>query len=132
MTLHSINPSTLSTQATYSQVVIATGSKLVFIAGQEPEDVHGKSVGVGDFAVQASQVFTNLGHALSAASASPRDVARITIYVVGYRRELLPLIETERIALFGEHKPVDTIIGVAALARPEFLIEVDAIAILGD
>ena len=86
---------------------------------------------MGDLAVQTSQVLTNLGHAISAASASPRDVARITIYVVGYRRELLPLIETERMKLFGEHKPVDTIVGVAALARPEFLIEVDEIAVLG-
>jgi len=48
---------------------------------------------------------------------------------VGYRPEHLPVIEQARLELFGDHKPADTLIGVARLARPEFLIEVDAIAV---
>ena len=48
MTLQSINPKDLPIPQTYSQVVVATGSKLVFISGQEPEDLHGKLVGRGD------------------------------------------------------------------------------------
>jgi enamine deaminase RidA (YjgF/YER057c/UK114 family) len=130
MTLQLINPEDLSTPTTYTQVIVAAGSKLVFIAGQEPEDAQGNSVGPGDLAAQARQVYANLGRALAAAGAHPRQVAKITIYVVHYRREYLPVIEEARLGLFGDHKPVDTIVGVESLARPEHLIEVDAIAVI--
>ena len=99
MTIRLINPADLPPQATYSQVVVAAGTTTVFIAGQEPEDVHGSRV------------------------------AKITIYVVDYKSEYLPVIEQARVELFGDRKPADTLIGVARLARPEFLIEVDAIAV---
>jgi len=66
---------------------------------------------------------------LAAASARPDQVAKITIYVVDYKSEYLPVIEQARVELFGDHRPVDTLIDVARLARPEFLIEVDAIAV---
>jgi enamine deaminase RidA (YjgF/YER057c/UK114 family) len=96
---------------------------------KEPEDEHGNLVGAGDLAVQARQVFANLGRALAAAGARPDQVAKITIYVVGYRRdECLPTIEEGRVALFGAHKPADTLVGVEALS-PGYLIEVDAIAV---
>ena len=75
-------------------------------------------------------MYANLGRALAAAGAHPGQVAKITIYVVHYRRECLPVIEEARLRLFGDHKPVDTIVGVEALARPEYLIEVDAIAVI--
>jgi len=82
------------------------GTKLIFVSGQEPEDVDGKLVGQGDMAVQARQVFANLGRALAAAGALPRHVARITIYVVNYNRdEQLPIIEEARVTLFGDHEP---------------------------
>jgi enamine deaminase RidA (YjgF/YER057c/UK114 family) len=130
MTLKCINPSDLPPQQTYTQVVIATGSKLVFVSGQEPEDIHGKLVGQGDLAAQARQVYANLGRALAAAGARPEQVARITIYVVNYKRdECLPIIEEARVALFGDHKPADVVLGVAALS-PGYLIEVDAIAVI--
>jgi enamine deaminase RidA (YjgF/YER057c/UK114 family) len=129
MTIQLINPADLPPQATYTQVVVATGTTTVFIAGQEPEDVHGNSVAPGDLAGQARQVYANLGRALTAAGARPDQVAKITIYVVDYQSEYLPVIEQARVELFGDHKPADTLIGVARLARPEFLIEVDAIAV---
>jgi enamine deaminase RidA (YjgF/YER057c/UK114 family) len=129
MTLELINPPDLPLPSTYTQVVVATGSRLVFIAGQEPEDTEGHLVGPGDLAAQARQVFANLGRALTAAGATPADVARITIYVVGYDRdEHLPLIEEARVSLFGGHKPADTLIGVHRLS-PGYLIEVEAIAV---
>ena len=87
MTLRCINPSDLPPQETYTQVVVATGSKLVFVAGQEPEDIDGNLVGPGDLAAQARQVYANLGRALAAAGAGPKQVARITIYVVDYERD---------------------------------------------
>src|ERR1700733_1424670 len=130
MTLECINPKDLPTPQTYTQVVVATGSKMVFVSGQEPEDIEGKLVGRGDLAAQARQVFGNLGRALAAAGARPAHVTRITIYVVNYKRdECLPIIEKARIALFGDHKPADVVLGVATLS-PGYLIEVDAIAII--
>jgi enamine deaminase RidA (YjgF/YER057c/UK114 family) len=132
VTLELINPEDLPTPATYTHVVIARGSRLVFIAGQEPEDEHGNIIGRGDLTVQARQVFSNIGRALSAAGARPEQVTKLTIFVVGYRREHLPVIEAGRLALFGDHKPADTLVGVEALSHPDYLIEVEAVAIIGD
>ena len=84
MTLELINPPDLPMPNTYTQVVVATGSRLVFVAGQEPEDAKGRLVGPGDLAVQARQAFANLSRALTAAGAEPDEVAQITIYVVDY------------------------------------------------
>jgi enamine deaminase RidA (YjgF/YER057c/UK114 family) len=132
MTLEFINPKDLPTPQTYTQVVVATGNKLIFISGQEPEDTHGKLVGQGDFALQARQVFANLGRALAGAGALPRHGAKITIYVVGYQRDLhLPIIEAARVTLFGDHKAADVVLGVASLS-PDYLIEVDAVAVVDD
>ena len=130
VTLECINPPDLPTPPTYSHVVIATGTKLVFVAGQEPEDEAGNLVGDGDLAAQARQVFANVGRALAAAGARPDQVAKITIYVAGYRREHLPVIEAARVAVFGDHKPADTLLGVEKLSRSEYLIEVDAFAVI--
>jgi enamine deaminase RidA (YjgF/YER057c/UK114 family) len=132
MTLELINPDDLPAPTTYTHVVVATGSRLVFVAGQEPEDEQGNVVGPGDLKAQARQVFANLGRALAAAGARPEQVTKITIFVVHYRREHLPVIEEGRVALFGDHQPADTLVGVEALSRPEFLIEVEAIAVIDD
>lgn len=129
MTLEFINPDDLPVPATYTHVVVATGTRMVFIAGQEPEDPHGRLVGHGDLAAQARQVFANLGRALTAGGVLPGQVTKITIYVVHHRPEYLPLIETARAALFGDHKPADTVVGIEALAQPGYLIEVDAVAV---
>jgi enamine deaminase RidA (YjgF/YER057c/UK114 family) len=131
VTLQLINPEGLPVPSTYTHVVIATGTTMVFIAGQEPEDAHGDLVGAGDLAAQARQVFANLGRALDAAGAGPGHVAKITIYVVHHRPERLPVIEQARKHLFGEHKPADVVVGVETLSRPGYLIEVDAIAVTG-
>ena len=129
MTLQLINPEDLPVPSTYTHVVVATGTRMVFIAGQEPEDVHGNLVGPGDLAAQARQVYANLGRALTAAGARPDQVTKITIYVVHHRPEHLPVIERARKHLFGDHKPADTVVGVETLAGPGYLIEVDAIAV---
>jgi len=132
MTLESINPAEIDAPLTYSHVVVATGTRMVFVAGQVAEDSQGKLVGPGDMAAQARQVFANIGHALAAAGARPDQVTKLTIYVAGYDRSHLALIEEGRVALFGDHKPTDTLVGVAALSRPEYLLEIDAVAVVGD
>jgi enamine deaminase RidA (YjgF/YER057c/UK114 family) len=130
MTLELINPEDLPTPRGYTHVVAATGDRLVFVAGQEPDDERGNLVGAGDLPRQARQVFANVGRALAAAGARPDQVAKITIFVVHYRREHLPAIEAARVALFGDHEPADTLVGVEALSRPEYLIEVEAVAVV--
>jgi enamine deaminase RidA (YjgF/YER057c/UK114 family) len=130
MTLACINPKDLPLPETYTQVVVATGSRLIFVSGQEPEDVHGKLVGRGDLAIQARQVFANLGRALAAAGALPEQVAKITIYVVNHKREYLPIIEAARMTLFKDHKPADVLVGIATLSNPDYLIEVEAVAVV--
>jgi enamine deaminase RidA (YjgF/YER057c/UK114 family) len=130
--LERINPANLATPQTYTHVIVATGSRLVFVAGQVAEDDQGNLVGVGDLAAQARQAFDNLGRALVAAHARPDHVAKITVFVVDYQDGHLAAIEAGRAALFGDHKPVDALVGVQALAHPGCLIEVEAIAVVDD
>jgi enamine deaminase RidA (YjgF/YER057c/UK114 family) len=130
MSIEVINPETLSTPASYAQVIVASGSRLVFVAGQVADDANGNLVGPGDLAAQARQAFANVGRALAAARARPDQVIRITIYVVHHRPDYLTVISEARIAVFGHHKPTDTLVGVETLALPGYLIEVDAIAVL--
>ena len=61
VTLQLINPDDLPTPSTYTHVVVATGTRMVFIAGQEPEDVHGNLADPGDLAAQGRQVYANPG-----------------------------------------------------------------------
>ena len=130
MALELINPDGLSTPESYTHVVAATGGRMVFVAGQVADDPQGNVVGSGDLAAQARQAFANLGRCLAAAGARPDQVARITIYVVQLRPEQLPDISAARIAVFGDHLPADTLVGVQTLAEPGFLIEVEAIAVV--
>jgi enamine deaminase RidA (YjgF/YER057c/UK114 family) len=130
MALEIVQPEGLDSPQTYSHVVVATGGRLVFVAGQMSDDPAGNLVHPGDLAAQARQVFANLGRALAAGGARPEQVAKITIYVVGHRPEYLPVIEAARRTLFGDHKPTDTLLGVQTLTAPGYLIEVDAIAVV--
>jgi enamine deaminase RidA (YjgF/YER057c/UK114 family) len=130
MPLDLINPDDLYTPTSYHQVAVATGSRMVFVSGQAAHGPDGTLVGLGDFKAQAQLAFANVGRALAAAGAQPDQVARITVYVVGHREELLDPISEARIAVFGDHRPADVVIGVETLAEPGFLIEVDAIAVI--
>jgi enamine deaminase RidA (YjgF/YER057c/UK114 family) len=125
-----INPDELPTPESYTHVVVATGARLVFVAGQVAEDAEDNLVGPGDLAVQARQAFANLGRCLAAAGARPDQVAKLTIYVVDHRPDYLPVISDSRIAVFGDHKPADTVVGVDTLAEAGRLIEVEAIAVV--
>src|SRR5215831_4642261 len=131
MTIQLINPADLPAPKSYTQVAVATGSRVVFVAGQVANDAAGNLVGPGDMAAQARQAFTNVGRALAAGGARPEQVTKISIFVAGYRREYLSAIEAGRAALFGDHKPADTLVGVEALSRSDYLIEVDAVAVTG-
>jgi enamine deaminase RidA (YjgF/YER057c/UK114 family) len=132
MPLECINPEGITTPETFTHVIIAKGSRMVFIAGQVAEDSAGNLVGAGNMAAQSRQVFANIGRALKAAGARPDQVTKLTIFVANYRREHLAMIEEGRVSLFGNHKPTDTLVGVAALTNADYMLEVDAVAVIGD
>lgn len=123
-----LTPEGLSKPAAYTQVVVSTRRRLVFISGQVSQDSAGKLVAPGDYASQARQVYANLGAALKGAGATPADVVKLTTYVVGYKPELRPVIARARAALFGSDLPASTLVGVEALAEPGYLLEIEAIA----
>lgn len=131
MSVKCINPEGISTPEAFTHVITAKGSKMVFIAGQVAED-NGTLVGPGDMVAQSRQVFANIGRCLKAAGARPDQVTKLTIFVANYKRDYLPEIEAGRVSLFGDHKPTDTLVGVAALSHPDFMLEVDAIAVVGE
>jgi enamine deaminase RidA (YjgF/YER057c/UK114 family) len=133
MGLERLTPAGLFKPTAYTQVVVGRGRRMVFVAGQVSIDGDGKLVAPGDFAGQVKQVFANLRTALNGAGATPADVTKITIYIVGYKPELRPLVGEARSAVFGPATlPASTLVGVQALAEPGYLIEVEAIAVVDE
>jgi enamine deaminase RidA (YjgF/YER057c/UK114 family) len=129
MGLELVNPPELHEPSVYSHLAIGRGSRIVFVAGQVGYDRDGNLAGE-DHAAQAEQAFRNLAAALEGAGAQIGDVAKVTIYVANHTPELLGPIMGARATGFGEHKPASTYVGVAALIRPELLVEVEAVAVL--
>ncbi|GGD22188.1 RidA family protein [Aureimonas glaciei] len=112
------------------QTVIAKGS-MVFVRGQIGQDLDtSKSVAIGDVAGQTEQAMANIKMLLSEAGAKLEHICKITIYIVDprYREQVYRVVGKW---LKGVH-PVSTGIVVSALARPEWLVEVDAIAVIPD
>ncbi|MFI6511087.1 RidA family protein [Streptosporangium sp. NPDC050855] len=129
-----INPDGLPKPEVYRQLSVATGSKLVFLAGQVARDADGGKVGEGDLAAQAEQAYLNVATALAAVGGSFDDVAKLTVYVVDWSPDKLPLLG-EGVARAAARLGVDpvkpiTLLGVAALGEPDLLIEVEATAVL--
>lgn len=115
----------------YSQVVVGRGQRLIFVSGQISVDEEGRLVGPGDLGAQARQALSNLLTALAAAGAGAADVAKMTTYVVGYRPEMLSVIREARAEVLQmAESPASTLVGVVALAAPEYLFEVEAYALL--
>lgn len=130
MTVEKINPPGLPVPMGYTQVVASQGSRTVYIAGQVAVDAIGNVVAPGDVVGQASRAFANVRSAVTAAGGSVADIVKVTWYVVGYRPELLPALARARRDIFGDHEPASTLVGVAALANPQYLVEVEAIAVV--
>ncbi|MGW7140701.1 RidA family protein [Streptomyces xanthophaeus] len=111
----------------YSHIVSAPGEQ-VFVAGQYGSDESGHVVSE-DFAEQVAQAFANLRTALAAVGLGPADVVRIGTYVVAHDQEKLEVLLKELHATWGAELPAQTLIGVAALALPDMLFEIDAVAV---
>lgn len=117
----------------YAQVAVATGTRLVFLAGQVGQDPTGEVVGVGDLSAQTEQALLNVATALEAAGATFADIAKITIYVVGWKPELMDALFTglgrASSQLGIEAVRPTTLVGVQALASPDLLVEFDVTAV---
>jgi enamine deaminase RidA (YjgF/YER057c/UK114 family) len=134
MAIALVNPSGLPEIEVYRQVSIATGSRLVHIAGQVAWDADGVTVGEGDLAAQVEQCYLNIGTALAGVGGSFDDVAKLTVHVVDWAPDKMPLL-LEGIAraaakLGVTPVPPGTLLGVAALDVPDHLVEVEATAII--
>lgn len=115
----------------FTQVVVSEGRRLVHCAGQTAWDENLNIVGAGDLAQQAEHAFENLRRALAAAGAGPQHVARLRLYVVRYDPSQVEVVTAAVRKFFAPHAPpASTLIGVQALALPEFLIEIEATAVL--
>jgi enamine deaminase RidA (YjgF/YER057c/UK114 family) len=122
-------PDGVAPAAAYTHVVIGTG-RFVAISGQLPLDEHGELVGEGDPAAQARQVFENLRRCLAAAGATFDDVVKLTFFVTDMAH--MPAIRAARAAYIPDDRlPAATAVQVAALVRPEFLMEIEASAVVG-
>ncbi|MFD7629392.1 RidA family protein [Streptomyces sp. NPDC059851] len=111
----------------YSHIVSAPGEQ-VFIAGQYGSDDNGHVV-AEDFEAQVERAFANLRTALAAVGLGPGDVARIGTYVVGHDLAKLEVLTKHLHATWGTELPAQTLIGVASLALPGMLFEIDAVAV---
>ncbi len=134
MAVELVNPDGLPKPEMYRQLSIATGSKLVFMAGQVARDADGNPVGEGDLAAQVEQAYLNIGTGLAAIGGSFDNVAKLTAYVVDWSPDKMALLGegvTRAAAKLGIDpiKPI-TLLGVAALGEPDLLVEVEATAVM--
>ena len=128
-----INPETVfrSLEYGFSQAVLASGRQTLYMSGQTAWDADQRIVGDRDLGAQARQAFTNVRRVVEAAGGTVEDVVSLRIYVVDYRPEHADMVGSALRECFpGATKPASTWLGVSSLARPEFLIEVEAVAVL--
>jgi len=132
MTVKLHTPETMPRRGGYSQVAEVTKGKLVLIAGQVPHDVNDKMVGEGDFDAQVEQVFQNLGRALQAVGGSFSNLVKINNYCVEtVSYEVRANYRTIRDRFVNTAAPpVSTFIYVPRLAQPNWLFEMDAMAVI--
>jgi reactive intermediate/imine deaminase len=108
--------------------MVASGKRLVFVSGNVGVDSTGRVVGNGDVAAQSRQAFKNIEAILAEAGASLRNVVKITTFLVPMER--YAEFAAVRAEVFGDHCPASSTVGVASLVSPDYLIEIEAIAVL--
>ncbi|MCI3151514.1 MULTISPECIES: RidA family protein [Streptomyces] len=131
MTAERVNPPDLSPPAGFSHAVVATGSRVVFLAGQTALDGDGKVVG-DTLPEQFTRALTNLLTALRAAGGTPADLARVTVYatdVAAYRAHARELGRIWR-DVAGRDYPAMAVVEVVRLWDEEAMVELDGFAVL--
>lgn len=135
MDIQRINPATLLAPIgnKHAHIVVPPpGSRFAFIAGQVALDLQGAIVGHGDYYQQTRKCFENIRDALAELRAEPRQIVKMTLYVLNYRPEMLELVARAGDHVFGANWPVTatTLIGVQALGMSDFLVEIEAMVAL--
>lgn len=128
-----LNPPELfpSQQYGFSQIVSTQGGKTVYFSGQVAWDEKRQIVGINDFAKQTQQSFKNLKTAVELAGGTMSDIVSLRIYIVAQCLSESSAVSKSLHEFFPEDAlPSSTWIGVVALANPDFLIEIEAIAVL--
>lgn len=127
------SPATLSKPTGYSHVAEVSGGRIVYIAGQVSFDKEGQLVGKDDFAAQVNQVFENLKAAVESAGGSFKDIIKLNYFCSSrVDRTQLPKLRDIRDRYVNvSSPPVSTFVFVSDLVRPEWLIEVEAVAVIG-
>ena len=131
MTIERINPPQLydSLRFGFSHATLQKAGATLHLAGQVAWDAQTNVVGAGDVALQTRQALANLAAVLRHAGCTPADVVRLRTYVVNHTPDKLGPILGEIGAFYGDATPApNTFIGVAALALPDFLVEIEATA----
>ena len=124
-----LSPKSIHEPRGYSHVARVHPGTLLFIAGQVALDASGKLVGSGDFRAQTQQTFQNLQAAVEASGGSFRDIVKLNVYVLDVSN-LADYREVRDHHIDVNHPPTSTVVQVAALFRPEFMIEIEAVAAL--
>lgn len=126
-----LNPDGLNKNPAFTNVVIVTGSaKTIYIGGQDAVDASGTIIGKGDIKAQTEQVLKNLLTALEAAGAKPEHVIKWNLYVVQGQSIQAGFEAFQQVWGRRPNPPAITMAFVAGLANPDFLIEMDAIAVI--
>jgi enamine deaminase RidA (YjgF/YER057c/UK114 family) len=113
----------------YSQGVKVTGAQaLLFLAGQVAYDKDGNPMHRGDFKAQARECFKSLKALVEAQGGTIQNIVKINTYVtdIRYRADLIPVREE----FFGKKGPASTLVAIPSLAHPDYLIEIEAIAVV--
>jgi reactive intermediate/imine deaminase len=122
------SPEVPTPKTAYSQAVLAEGSRVLYISGQVPVDRDGQLVGTGDFRAQTHQVFANLTAQLQAAGADWSQVVKLTVLMTDIAN--FPIFNEVRQEYLQAPFPAATTAAVSALVAPEWLIEIEATAVL--
>jgi reactive intermediate/imine deaminase len=126
-----INPETLAQPTGYSHVVETSGSRTLYISGQIALDAQGNIVGINDMKAQAEQVFQNIQTALASAGATFDDVVKLTYFIVDIAQ--IQVIRDVRNRYLNPNRlPASGAFEVSQLIGKEFLLEIEAIAVLDD
>jgi enamine deaminase RidA (YjgF/YER057c/UK114 family)/quinol monooxygenase YgiN len=123
-----MNPPGLSTPTGYTHVVSTRGGKTIYVAGQVAFDAKGQLVGKGDLAAQTKQVFDNLATALKAAGATFANVVKANYYMRDASQ--VAVVRDIRSKYFTSELPASTLVEVPRLANPDFLIEIEVVAVV--
>lgn len=117
----------------YTHTVVSASGRTIYISGQVPVNEAGQLVGEGDLKTQTKQVYDNLLYCLRFAGARFEDVVKMTTYVVNYKPSDIDIIrEVRKAYLSKENPPASTLVGVQSLVHPDYLIEIEAIAVIPD